>query len=122
MALGRTAIGALQSKAERLANKKVDEPTANRYMFDVFQPETSREWPALGQAEENTKVAISAIDNAPGNNLETAHRTAWGLLNAVTATLDHQLGKNQDFRLRMAWFGSYAKIKQRALDLALALL
>jgi hypothetical protein len=96
-------------------------------VFDVFQPETSRELPAIGQkeieehAEEKTRKALKAIEQAPGNNLETAHGTAWGLLNAVTYTVDHHLGKNQDFRLRQGWFGSYAKTKQRALDLALAL-
>ncbi len=127
IALGRTAISAFASEAKRLANKKVDDQMANRYMFDVFQPEISRELPAIGQkeieehAEENTRKAIEAIEKAPGNNMETTHMTAWGLLNAVTYTVDHHLGKNQDLRLRLAWFGSHANVKQRALDLAMAL-
>jgi phage/plasmid-like protein (TIGR03299 family) len=125
IASGRTAISTFASDAHRLINKKVDEPRANRYMFDVFQPETSMTLPAIGpkeiaeHAEENTRQAMNAIDKAPGNDLETAHGTAWGLLNAVIYMVDHHLGKSQDFRLRQAWFGSYAKTKQRALDLAL---
>ena len=125
IASGRTAISTFASDAQRLINKKVDEAMANRYMFDVFQPEISIKLPAIGpkeireHAEEKTRQAITAIDNAPGNDLESAHGTAWGLLNAVIYLVDHHLGKNQDFRLRQAWFGSYAKIKQRALDLAL---
>ena len=127
-ALGRTAISEFASEAKRLANKKVDEQTAKRYMFDVFQPEISRELPSIGQdeiekhAEEKTRKAIEAIEKAPGQDMETAHNTAWGLLNAVTYTIDHQLCKNQDFRLRQAWFGTHAKTKQRALDLAIGLL
>ena len=128
IALGRTAISAFASEAKRLANKKVDGQIANRYMFDVFQPEISRDLPSIGQkeieqhAEEKTRVAIEAIEKAPGQAMETAQMTAWGLLNAVTYTVDHHLGKNQDFRLRQAWFGAYAKVKLRALDLAMALL
>jgi len=127
IALGRTAISAFASEAKRLANKKVDGQIAHRYMFDVFQPEVSRELPSIGQkeikehAEEKTGKAIEAIEKAPGNNLKTTHMTAWGLLNAVTYTADHHLGKNQDCRLRQAWFGSNSKVKQRALDLATAL-
>jgi len=126
IALGRTAISAFVATATRLANKKVDGQMSNRYIFDVFQPETSRELPSIGQKEieehanEKTRKTIEAIEKAPGQDLETAQMTAWGLLNAVTYTLDHHLGKNQEFRLRQAWFGAYAKIKQRALDLAMA--
>ena len=47
--------------------------------------------------------------------------TAWGLLTAVTYTAD-RLGKTPDSRLRQAWFGPNAKIKKRALELALKLL
>lgn len=127
IALGRTALSAFASDAQRLVNKKVGLLMAHRYMFDVFQTEVSRELPAIGQkeieehAEEKTRVAIEAIEKAPGNHLETAHMTVWGLLNAVTYTVDHLLGQNQDFRLRQAWFGSFAKIKLRALEQALAL-
>lgn len=128
IAQGRTGISAFAAEAKRLANKKVDEPMAHRFMFDVFQPETSGKLPSIGSkeiaehAEDKTQNAIEAIEKAPGNNLETACMTVWGLLNAVTYTVDHHLGKNQDFRLRQAWFGTYAKTKQRALDLAMALL
>lgn len=125
---GRKAISAFASDAERLANHKVDEQMANRFMFDVFQPEISAGLPSIGEAEiegkadDKTKIAIEAISKAPGQDMESAHMTAWGLLNAVTYTVDHHLGKNQDVRLRQAWFGANAKIKKRALELALGLL
>jgi phage/plasmid-like protein (TIGR03299 family) len=112
--LGREAIATFASSAERLANQTVDEATAHRYMSEVFQPEQL--------AEKKTKMAIEAITKAPGQGLESAAMTAWGLLNAVTHTVDYQLSKNQDSRLRLAWFGSHADIKKRAFDLALKLL
>lgn len=112
--LGREAIAGFASTAERLAGQTVDDATAHRYMFDVFQAEKL--------AEEQTRLGIEAMTQASGQNLEVASTTAWGLLNAVTYTVDYQLAKNQDSRLRLAWFGSHAEIKKRAFDLALKLL
>ena len=126
--LGREAIAAFASEAERLADQKVDDPTAHRYMFDVFQPGTAGESSVIGEkeieelAEKKTRMAIEAIKKAPGQDLEAARMTAWGLLNAVTYTVDHHLGNNQDSRLRLAWFGDNADIKKRAFQLALKLL
>ena len=112
--LAREAIAAFASDAERLAGQKIDEKTARRYMSEVFQSEQL--------AEKKIGMAMESMTRAPGQNLESSAMTAWGLLNAVTYTVDHQLGKNQDSRVRLAWFGSYADIKKRAFDLALKLL
>lgn len=126
--LGREAISQFASTAQSLVNRKVDDSICKRYMFDVFQPETSLELSTIGEkevaesADDKTRLAIEAIGKAPGQTLETAQMTAWGLLNAVTYTADHLLSKNQDSRLRLAWFGANAKIKNRALELAMKLL
>jgi len=112
--LGLEAIDAFALSAERLANHTVDDATAHRYMSEVFQSEQL--------AGKKTNMAIEAITKSPGQELESAGMTAWGLLNAVAYTVDHQLSKNQDSRLRLAWFGSHADIKKRAFDLALKLL
>jgi phage/plasmid-like protein (TIGR03299 family) len=126
--LGREAISRFASSAESLTNRKVDDSISKRYMFDVFQPETSLELSSIGEKEvaestdDKTRLAIEAIGKAPGQTLKTAKMTAWGLLNAATYTADHLLSKNQDSRLRLAWFGSHAKIKNRALELAIKLL
>ena len=96
-------------------------------MFDVFQPETIEDVSTIGPkeleelAENKTKLAIEAFSKAPGQELQSASMTAWGLLNAVTYIIDHHLGSNQDSRLRQAWFGPNAKIKKRAFSLALEL-
>ncbi len=126
--LSREAIAAFASNAQRLANQKVDDPVACRYMFNVFQPESIQGLSVIGQkeieelAEKKTHMAIEAIKKAPGQDLETARMTAWGLLNAVTYTVDHHLGNNRDSRLRLAWFGENADIKKKAFQLALKLL
>ena len=127
IAQGREAISAFADDARLLADKKVDETMAWRFMFDVFQPETIGDVSTIGEkeleelAENKTKLAIEAFSQAPGQELQSANMTAWGLLNAVTYIIDHHLGTNRDSRLRQAWFGPNAKLKKRALDLALSL-
>ena len=125
--LGRKAISAFADDARLLADKEVDETMAWRFMFDVFQPETIGDVYKIGEkeleelAENKTKLAVEAFSQAPGQELQSANMTAWGLLNAVTYIIDHHLGTNRDSRLRQAWFGPNAKLKKRALDLALSL-
>jgi hypothetical protein len=120
---GREAIIDFANNAELLVNKKVTDEIANRYMFEVF-PEISNKLSSIGNSEVNeladkkTKIGLEAIKKAPGQNLETGDMTAWDLLNAVTFTVDHCIGNDQSSRLRLAWFGPYAKFKQRALGLA----
>ena len=121
--MGRTAISAHAKEAQLLAEKKVDEQIAENYMNEVFKQvsDDSEEAEQKAKANANAQSALDAFGNAPGQNLESAQMTAWGLLAAVTYTAD-RLGKTPDSRLRQAWFGPNAKIKKRALELALKLL
>ena len=124
--LGRESISIFAKDAQRLADKKIDKRTACLYMFNVFQPETIKDFSTFAEKEieklsgKNTKLAIQMFSDSSGN--EPYNMTAWSLVNAVTYIIDHHLGSNQDSRLRQAWFGSNAKLKTRALDLALELL
>ncbi len=120
--LGRKAISGHAIDAQQLAQKKVDEKIAENYMKEVFKPDTAKEngEESEEQAQVNIQTALDAIGVAPGQELESAQMTAWGLLTAVTYTAD-RIGKTQDSRLRQSWFGANAKIKKKALDLALKL-
>jgi hypothetical protein len=123
--LGREAISSFAADAHQLADKKIATPISWHYMFDVFQPETLKKISTVGKkevaelAEKNTKLAIETLSQV--SEQQPYEMTAWSLLNAVTYIIDHRLGSNQDSRLRQAWFGSNAKLKTRALELALAL-
>ena len=117
--MGRTAISAHAKDAQLLAEKKVTEQIAENYMNEVFKQDSEDSEEAKQNA--TAQSALDAFRNAPGQNLESAQMTAWGLLTAVTYTAD-RLGKTPDSRLRQAWFGPNAKIKKRALELALKLL
>ena len=120
--MGRTAISNFAKTAENLVDKNVNEKIAEKYMTEVFKPDPLKNEgkEVEEQAKKNTKSALDAFGSAPGQNLKSTQMTAWGLLTAVTYTAD-RLGKTPDSRLRQSWFGPNAKIKKRALELALKL-
>ena len=120
--MGRTAISNFAKTAQNLVDKNVNEKIAEKYMTEVFKPDPLKNEgkEAEDQAKKNTKSALDAFGSAPGQNLKSTQMTAWGLLTAVTYTAD-RLGKTPDSRLRQSWFGPNAKIKKRALELALKL-
>ena len=120
--MGRTAISNFAKTAQNLVDKTVNEKIAEKYMTEVFKPDPLKNEgkAAEEQAKKNAKSALDAFGSAPGQNLKSTQMTAWGLLTAVTYTAD-RLGKTPDSRLRQSWFGPNAKIKKRALELALKL-
>ena len=120
--MGRTAISNFAKTAQNLVDKNVNEKIAEKYMTEVFKPDPLKNEgkAAEEQAKKNARSALDAFGSAPGQNLKSTQMTAWGLLTAVTYTAD-RLGKTPDSRLRQSWFGPNAKIKKRALELALKL-
>ena len=118
--MGRTAISNFAKTAQNLVDKNVNEKIAEKYLTEVFKPDPLKNEgkAAEEQAKKNAKSALDAFGSAPGQNLKSTQMTAWGLLTAVTYTAD-RLGKTPDSRLRQSWFGPNAKIKKRALELAL---
>ena len=119
---GRMAILNFSKDAQSLVDKKVNEKIAEDYMTEVFKIDSSENESAEAKekAQIHAQSALDAFGNAPGQNLDSAKMTAWGLLNAVAYTAD-RIGKTPDSRLRQSWFGPNAKIKKRALELALKL-
>jgi len=60
-----------------------------------------------------------ALEFSPGATLPSAAGTWWGAFNAVTAVVDHQLGRERSTALKSAWVGGNAALKRDALQLAL---
>ena len=120
---GRAAISEFSKDAQRLVNKKVNAQIAADYMLEVFASDSLKDESeeVKQKAKIHTQSALDAFGTAPGQNLESTQMTAWGMLTAVTYTADG-IGKTPDSRLRQSWFGPNAKIKKRALELALKLI
>lgn len=64
------------------------------------------------------------LNSAPGAGTDSARGTLWGVLNAITFDIDHSPGRvrNKDAQLDRAWFGDGERIKQRATQLAEAMI
>jgi hypothetical protein len=65
---GREAIIDFAKNAECLINKKVNNQIANRYMFDVFQPEISKNLSSIGNKEVNELADKKTKSRNRGNN------------------------------------------------------
>lgn len=55
-----------------------------------------------------------------GADYKTAKGTRWGLFNAITEHVDHEMGRSRDTGLDSAWFGRGNGFKQKALELLTA--
>lgn len=68
-----------------------------------------------GKETRATMRVLELFDGAGmGSELKTAKGTRWGLFNAVTQHVDHELGRTPNTRLDSAWFGRGNGYKQQA--------
>ena len=109
-----------------LSDRKVKPTEADRFLWDVFN-DGSNKSSNLGNGNFNeraiNKTKTLFEGHGRGAMLQSARGTAFGLLNSVTEFIDHERkAKSTDHRLDSAWFGTGAAIKQRALDLAIAMI
>lgn len=80
------------------------------------------------RSENNLRALLTAYKKGPGADVKSAKDTAFGLLNAATYYIDHEataldMGKEGKHiaRLSSSWFGSGARVKDKAQRLAVAL-
>ena len=110
-----------QIRSDAMAGRKVTRKEAVKYFMDLFVPEADVN---LKDAAKRIEGVMEAYDFGPGSDLATARGTAFGLVNAVThyVDFDRRTVGGQDGRLDASWFGSGVAVKNKATDLALALL
>jgi len=112
--------------ANKLAEKKV---TSQAERMDYFARVFNPNYEELSLDDQSEYLELPTIQQVadvyekfPGQSLKSAADTAWGLVNGVTAYLDHVRNtQTVDARLNSAWFGNGADLKERALHLAMEL-
>jgi len=101
---------AFQTTAESLARIKLTADKAKLFFATILG----------GTTEKPSRQAVRAFQlfdgEGKGSDLESSHYTAWGALNAVTQLVDWENARTDDARIRSAWFGYGATLKQQALD------
>ncbi len=107
-----------------LSTVKAERAQVLEYVSDLFQPELLQTITPMNPVISHLELkkaaggAFSSVYNAPGSALKSAQGTWWGAFNGVTYYLDHLKGRDRDLALQSNWFGKDARIKNRALELA----
>jgi phage/plasmid-like protein (TIGR03299 family) len=111
-------------RMRHLAERKVQSHEAMGYFIRVLcDAQPNAKLPDSLPNERALRQVQSLYEGrGRGSDLEAAHGTAWGLLNAVTEYVDHERrARSSEYRMDSAWFGQGAVIKQKALGAALQL-
>jgi phage/plasmid-like protein (TIGR03299 family) len=110
-----------KSSAVELSKRTVSKEEATRFFLDVLYP--NDDTIDLEAHRPMLKLVTDIYLNGVGQRTKSAQGTAWGLVNAFTRFADHERkSASNDSRLQSAWFGSGARLKDRAYEKALELL
>ena len=112
LGLSHRKLEKFQEAAEFLGSRQVAKNSLEKYFGKIFG-ESSKEDKNLGRTAE---MVLELVETQPG--AEYRKGSWWQAYNAVTYAVDHKLGRSADTRMTSAWFGSNAKRKIDALNLA----
>lgn len=113
LGLSHNKVEKFKEAAEFLGSKQYDRAKLEKFFGKIFG-ESTQEDKVLSRTAER---AMEVVETQPGNEFKRG--SWWQAYNAVTYMTDHELGRSQDTRLTSAWFGSNAKRKVEALDVAI---
>lgn len=132
----RTALGLIRRQVEdtaeayrELATFTMSEYRAKGYFAELFPAPALEDGKAyqekLARWNAHQGELLALFDHGKGSTIPGVAGTAWAAYNAVTEWTDHvypvtQNGSVSAARQESALFGSYADVKTRALELALA--
>jgi len=110
-------------QADQLLNTKMTVIDVQRYLQEVYQFKADK--PYAKQDHRRVKAYEGTLDllGHPTNTFGGMAGSAWAAFNAVTYFVDHEravrgsLEQRDDKRLDGSWFGTGAKLRQRAFDL-----
>ena len=133
LGISRQSFENFMAQARMLAKRKVGMPEVSKFVLDLLgKPGVEMYSPINGEftkaadevfAGRAAKAILAKYAGAgKGAQLESARDTAWGLVNAVTEYVDHDApARSNDNRLASAWFGPNGNLKDKALNLGLAM-
>jgi phage/plasmid-like protein (TIGR03299 family) len=114
MNLAHESMVKMELNAKALEQLRLSEHDTVRFLSTFFQP--TEDDKALQQLVDdpssrnrNLQQVLLCVDKAPG----AVPGNGWGVMNAVTYWADHIFGNVQDSRMRSAWFGENALLKQK---------
>lgn len=128
LGLADEQINQLKETASVLSKAKASPEQVHEFIAKLYQPKLI---PTLKAANDTTPIHTNfsptsenvwaAINHAPGHDMKGSKGTWWGALNGVTYHEDHMRisYSDQSNVLGSTWFGSGARRKDVAMDLAM---
>jgi len=117
---------------KQLTQRRVTQAQAANYLNRVFNDQDNdiilfnsakKEKDVMPNAKAMNQVMSMFNGQGRGADLDAARDTAYGLLCAMTEFVDHERrAMSTDHRLDSAWFGAGAKLKDKSLEEAFALI
>lgn len=105
-------------QVQKMVKQQLNEQASAQFFEDILRQGDSK--PLSPRAEREKQTLTALFKSAPGQDLPTAHETAWGAVNAMTYYADHV--RSGTDRLDSAWFGAGAVLKEKAWTKALDLI
>lgn len=108
------------------AKKKLTKDIIEAFLSQTFEFSINVDSKKVSQREKSweekqTENIIRLMETGRGSDIKGVRGTMWGLYNATTEMIAHEQGKNEDARLKSAWFGAGMQMNQRAFKSALLL-
>ena len=114
--------GQAEQDAAIMAAQRISDEQAAELVLRVLDP-TGYEKGDVSTKQRNIVADVLKLygGGGYGATMKSAQGTVWGALNAITQHIDHNVGRNDNNRIREAYFGKTGKQKSNAYSLALEL-
>lgn len=125
LGLASGQLSEFEKEAAFLSSIEVNDETLREYFMRLWPTvavRTGKHTQEYEAANENdisryAENAMVIFNRQPG--AEFFPNTWWNAFNTVTYMVDHLMGRNDNNRLRNAWFGGGERLKRSALELAI---
>lgn len=106
-----------ERQVELLCKKQISDEQAVRFLIDTLEKEgADPDHLSARQVNIIAKVFDLYKGKGMGSTFKSSRGSAWGLLNAITQHIDYNVGRNDNNRIRAAWFGIGETLKIKAMD------
>jgi len=115
-------FGSFGEKASKLASARPTRAQVDKLLLELFGKADDATKPvARNNLTTQSRNVIGDVERqivcSPGSNLDSSRGTAWGVLNGVTAYVDHGArARSLDNRITSAFWGKGEQIKTQAMD------
>jgi len=116
-----------EKTAEAMANKVLNQKEVTLYFSQVLGIDKKEDDDVSGRKRNQLNDLLGLFENGKGNNTLEIRHTLWAGYNAVAEYTDHyqtvrNLDRDRSLRLSSIWFGSAARMKEKAYQGAVSLL